>query len=61
MDYIDAWNGAWPAFVIVFGGLDRIFGIWALLRYPNSSLTVLQWRCLTTSAPPRVCTCLTRS
>ena len=46
MDYIDAWNGAWPAFVTVFGGIDRVFGIWALLRYPNSSLTVLQRRCL---------------
>jgi signal transduction histidine kinase len=46
MDYMDAWNGAWPAFVTVFGGVDRVFGIWALLRYPNSSLTVLQRRCL---------------
>src|ERR1700739_4114409 len=44
MDYMDAWNGAWPAFVTVFGGVDRVFGIWALLRYPNSSLTVLQRR-----------------
>ena len=48
MDYMDAWNGAWPAFVTVFGGVDRVFGIWALLRYPNSSLTVLQRRCLVT-------------
>jgi signal transduction histidine kinase len=38
IDFIDAWNGAWPAYALVFGGVDRFFGAWALLRYPNPSL-----------------------
>jgi signal transduction histidine kinase len=38
VDFIDAWNGAWPAYALVFGGVDRFFGAWALLRYPNPSL-----------------------
>jgi signal transduction histidine kinase len=44
VDFIDAWNGPWPAYTLVFGGVDRIFGAWALLRYPNSSLSRLH-RC----------------
>jgi len=46
LDFADAWNGAWPAYTTVFGGVDRIFGAWALLRYPNSSLSVLHRRYL---------------
>jgi signal transduction histidine kinase len=42
VDFIDAWNGPWAAYALVFGGVDRIFGAWALLRYPNSSLSRLQ-------------------
>jgi signal transduction histidine kinase len=38
VDFVDAWNGAWPAYALVFGGIDRLFGAWALLRYPNPSL-----------------------
>jgi len=38
VDFIDAWNGPWPCYGLVFGGVDRIFGAWALLRYPNPSL-----------------------
>jgi signal transduction histidine kinase len=38
VDFIDAWNGGWPAYTLVFGGVDRLFGAWALLRYPNSAL-----------------------
>ena len=38
VDFIDAWNGPWPAYGLVFGGVDRLFGAWALLRYPNSAL-----------------------
>jgi len=38
VDFIDAWNGPWPVYALVFGGVDRLFGAWALLRYPNSSL-----------------------
>jgi signal transduction histidine kinase len=48
VDFIDAWNGAWPAYTTVFGGVDRVFGAWALLRYPNSALSVLQRRYLVT-------------
>jgi signal transduction histidine kinase len=46
VDFIDAWNGAWPAYALVFGGVDRLFGGWALLRYPNSSLSRVQRRYL---------------
>jgi signal transduction histidine kinase len=46
VDFIDAWNGPWAAYTLVFGGVDRIFGAWALLRYPNSSLSVLYRRYL---------------
>jgi signal transduction histidine kinase len=38
LNFIDSWNGPWPAFVLVFGGVDHIFGAWALLRYPNPTL-----------------------
>lgn len=38
VDFIDAWNGPWPVYALVFGGVDRLFGAWALLRYPNSAL-----------------------
>ena len=41
VDFVDAWNGAWPAYTLVFGGVDRVFGAWALLQYPNSSLSRL--------------------
>jgi signal transduction histidine kinase len=46
VDFIDAWNGPWPAYAIVFGGVDRLFGGWALLRYPNSALSRVQRRYL---------------
>jgi signal transduction histidine kinase len=36
--FIGSWNGPWPAYGLVFGAVDRLFGAWALLRYPNSSL-----------------------
>src|SRR5258707_9540761 len=48
VDFIDAWNGPWPAYAIVFGGVDRLFGAWALLRYPNSALSRVQRRYLVT-------------
>jgi signal transduction histidine kinase len=38
VDFIDAWNGAWPSYGLVFGGVDRLFGAYALLRYPNYTL-----------------------
>jgi signal transduction histidine kinase len=46
VDFIDAWNGPWPAYAQVFGGVDRLFGAWALLRYPNTALSALQRRYL---------------
>lgn len=34
LDFIDAWTGGpWPAYAVVFGGIDRVFGAWAVLRY----------------------------
>jgi signal transduction histidine kinase len=48
LDFIDAWNGPWGAYATVFGGVDRVFGAWALLRYPNSSLSTLHRRFLVT-------------
>jgi signal transduction histidine kinase len=38
VDFISAWNGPWHAYQLIFGGTDRLFGAWALLRYPNQSL-----------------------
>jgi signal transduction histidine kinase len=38
-DFIDAWNESpLGVYTLVFGGVDRLFGAWALLRYPNHSL-----------------------
>jgi signal transduction histidine kinase len=43
VDFIDAWNvGPWPVYGLVFGGMDRVFGAWALLRYPNPALRTHQ-------------------
>lgn len=50
VDFIDAWNGVWPAYTTIFGGIDRVFGAWALLRYPHSSLSRLHRRYLITLA-----------
>jgi signal transduction histidine kinase len=39
IDFADSWNaGPWPVYDIVCGGMDRVFGAWALLRYPNPRL-----------------------
>lgn len=39
LDFADAWGGsAWAIYTLIFGAVDRLFGAWALLRYPNSSL-----------------------
>jgi signal transduction histidine kinase len=39
LDFVDAWSGAqWAVYTLIFGATDRLFGAWALLRYPNSSL-----------------------
>jgi signal transduction histidine kinase len=39
LDFVDAWSGPpWAIYDLIFGGADRLFGAFALLRYPNSSL-----------------------
>jgi signal transduction histidine kinase len=39
LDFIDAWTGGpWPVYAVVFGGIDRVFGAWAVLRYPRPRL-----------------------
>ena len=39
LDFVDAWGAGWLAiYTLIFGAADRIFGAWALLRYPNPSL-----------------------
>ncbi len=44
LDFIDAWNtGPWPVYALVFGGIDRVFGGYALLRYPRAALGRIQW------------------
>jgi signal transduction histidine kinase len=39
LDFADAWSGPpWAIYDLLFGAADRLFGAWALLRYPNPSL-----------------------
>jgi signal transduction histidine kinase len=43
LDFVGSWNaGPGELYDLVFGGIDRLFGAWALLRYPNFSLTKFQ-------------------
>src|SRR5450755_2056037 len=43
LDFIDAWNtGPWPVYAVVFGGIDRVFGAYAVLRYPRAALGRMQ-------------------
>jgi signal transduction histidine kinase len=47
LDFVDAWTGPpWAIYALIFGAADRLFGAWALLRYPNSSLLRSQRRYL---------------
>jgi signal transduction histidine kinase len=40
LDFVDAWSGGpWAAYAVVFGGIDRVFGAYAVLRYPRPALT----------------------
>ncbi|HEY4702057.1 MAG TPA: hypothetical protein VIH64_09220, partial [Streptosporangiaceae bacterium] len=40
LDFVDAWTGGpWAAYSVVFGGIDRVFGAYAVLRYPRPALT----------------------
>ncbi|MGD0704132.1 MAG: histidine kinase [Trebonia sp.] len=39
LDFADAWsNSPVAVYDLIFGGADRVFGAWALLRYPNRAL-----------------------
>jgi signal transduction histidine kinase len=39
LDFVNAWSGPpWALYDALFGAVDRIFGAWAILRYPNRSL-----------------------
>jgi len=39
LDFVDGWTGPpWALYAALFGAVDRIFGAWAILRYPNRSL-----------------------
>ena len=39
LDFVDAWSGPpWAIYTLLFGAVDRVFGAYVLLRYPNSSL-----------------------
>jgi signal transduction histidine kinase len=40
LDFVDAWSGGpWAVYAVVFGGIDRVFGAYAVLRYPRPALT----------------------
>jgi signal transduction histidine kinase len=39
LDFVDAWSGPpWALYDLLFGAADRVFGAYALLRYPSLSL-----------------------
>jgi signal transduction histidine kinase len=45
LDFVDAWTGGpWAVYAVVFGGIDRIFGAYAVLRYPRPALTLIERR-----------------
>jgi hypothetical protein len=39
VDFTDALGGPWPFYTLIFGGMDRLAGAYALLRYPGPRLT----------------------
>jgi signal transduction histidine kinase len=40
LDFVDAWTGGpWAVYAVVFGGIDRVFGAYAVLRYARPALT----------------------
>jgi signal transduction histidine kinase len=43
LDFVDAWSGGpWAAYAVVFGGIDRVFGAYAVLRYPRLALSRIE-------------------
>jgi signal transduction histidine kinase len=40
LDFVDGWSGGpWAVYAVIFGGIDRVFGAYAVLRYPRPALT----------------------
>ncbi len=40
LDFVDAWSGGpWAVYAVIFGGIDRVFGGYAVLRYPRPALS----------------------
>jgi signal transduction histidine kinase len=40
LDFVDAWTGGpWAVYAVVFGGIDRVFGAYAVLRYARPALS----------------------
>jgi signal transduction histidine kinase len=40
LDFVDAWSGGpWAVYAVIFGGIDRVFGAYAVLRYPRLALS----------------------
>jgi signal transduction histidine kinase len=39
VDFTDPLGGPWPFYTLIFGGMDRLAGAYALLRYPEPKLT----------------------
>jgi signal transduction histidine kinase len=43
LDFVDAWTGGpWAVYAVVFGGIDRVFGAYAVLRYPRPALSRIE-------------------
>src|SRR6201999_2935474 len=39
LDFVDGWSGGpWAVYAVMFGGIDRVFGAYAVLRYPRPAL-----------------------
>jgi signal transduction histidine kinase len=51
LDFVDGWTGGpWAVYTVVFGGIDRIFGGYAILRYPRPALSRIERAYLATLA-----------
>ncbi len=43
LDFVDAWSGGpWAVYAVIFGGIDRVFGGYAVLRYPRPALSRIE-------------------
>lgn len=51
LDFVDAWSGGPSAvYAVIFGGIDRVFGAYAVLRYPRPALSRIERAYLATLA-----------